>query len=129
MVLEPECVLGEEIAFVGSLAIPLRVAHFRRRSSSLAQASKLRNSRATWKVIAADLPIGVVSADAVALGDGPRRGREIEVADLFRSSSMQACATRIWMTADMHYRLHFQSARAASSKLVTPSCDGVLKRN
>ena len=36
----------------------------------------------TADIIAADLPIGVVSGDAIAQGDGPARGREIEIADL-----------------------------------------------
>src|SRR5262249_10803168 len=36
---------------------------------------ELMNSKATWKIIAADLPIGIVSADAVGQGDGPPRGR------------------------------------------------------
>ena len=43
---------------------------------------ELMRSRATWKVIAADLPISIVSHDAVAQGDGPPRGRELEIADL-----------------------------------------------
>src|SRR5262249_39548679 len=43
---------------------------------------ELMSSQATWKIIAADLPIGVVSGDAIAQGDGTPRGREIEIADL-----------------------------------------------
>ncbi|MEI4927700.1 alkaline phosphatase D family protein, partial [Klebsiella pneumoniae] len=43
---------------------------------------ELAASNATWKVIAADLPIGLVSLDAVALGDGPPERREHEIADL-----------------------------------------------
>ena len=39
-------------------------------------------SDATWKVIAADMPIGLVSEDAVARGDGPPEGRENEIAAL-----------------------------------------------
>ena len=64
---------------------------------------ELMNSRATWKVIAADLPIGVVSADAVALGDGPPRGREIEVADLLSFIKHAGVRNTVWITADMHY--------------------------
>jgi alkaline phosphatase D len=63
---------------------------------------ELMNSHATWKVIAADLPIGVVSTDAVALGDGPPRGREVELTDLLsfikhaatRSGSRPTCIIR-----------------------------------
>src|SRR5207245_5371416 len=43
---------------------------------------ELMASDATWKVIAADLPIGLISADAIALGDGPPERRECEIADL-----------------------------------------------
>ena len=32
---------------------------------------ELAASDATWKVVAADLPIGKISEDAIALGDGP----------------------------------------------------------
>src|SRR6266478_3746850 len=39
-------------------------------------------SDATWKVIAADLPIGLISEDAIALGNGPPQRREHEIADL-----------------------------------------------
>ena len=38
---------------------------------------ELASSNATWKVIAADLPIGIVSTDAIALGDGPPARREV----------------------------------------------------
>jgi alkaline phosphatase D len=64
---------------------------------------ELMGSQATWKVIAADLPIGVVSADAVALGDGPPRGRELEIADLLAFIKHAAIRNTVWITADMHY--------------------------
>ena len=64
---------------------------------------ELLNSRATWKVIAADLPIGVVSTDAVALGDGPPRGREVELADLLSFIKHAMIRNTVWITADMHY--------------------------
>ena len=64
---------------------------------------ELMNSRATWKVIAADLPIGVVSTDAVALGDGPPRGREVELADLLSFIKHARVRNTVWITADMHY--------------------------
>jgi len=64
---------------------------------------ELMNSRATWKVIAADLPIGVVSTDAVALGDGPPRGREVELADLLSFIKHAMVRNTVWITADMHY--------------------------
>ena len=49
-------------------------------------------SRATWKVIAADMPLGAdrvrqcrrdrTGSEAVAQGDGPALGRELEIAEL-----------------------------------------------
>ena len=53
----------------------------------------LLNSRATWKVIASDMPLSIIvyddaankkGSEAVAQGDGPPRGRELEIADLLR---------------------------------------------
>src|SRR5260221_2348903 len=43
---------------------------------------ELAASDATWKVIAADLPIGLISEDAIALGNRPPQRREHEIADL-----------------------------------------------
>src|SRR5262249_53289758 len=63
----------------------------------------LRNSRATWKVIAADLPLGVVSYDAAALGDGAPCGRELEIADLLAFIKRAGIRNTVWITADVHY--------------------------
>ncbi len=64
---------------------------------------ELRKSRATWKVIAADLPIGLVSDDAIAHSDGPPRGREHEIADLLSFIKHSGVRNTVWLTADMHY--------------------------
>jgi alkaline phosphatase D len=64
---------------------------------------ELAASRATWKVIAADLPIGVVSLDAIALGDGPPDRREHEIADLLAAIKRAGVRNVVWLTADMHY--------------------------
>ena len=64
---------------------------------------ELMRSQATWKIIAADLPIGVVSADAIAWGDGAPRGREIEIADLLAFIKHAGIRNTVWITADMHY--------------------------
>lgn len=64
---------------------------------------ELSASRATWKVIAADLPIGLISLDAVALGDGPPDRREHEIADLLSSIKRAGIRNTVWLTADMHY--------------------------
>jgi len=60
-------------------------------------------SEATWKVIAADLPIGLISLDAVALGDGPPERREHEIADLLSFIKRAGIRNIVWLTADMHY--------------------------
>jgi alkaline phosphatase D len=69
-------------------------------------------SRATWKVIAADMPIGLIVFDdflrksgveAVAQGDGPPRGRELEIADLLGFIKRARIRNTLWLTADVHY--------------------------
>ncbi|MDA9433923.1 alkaline phosphatase D family protein [Bradyrhizobium sp. CCBAU 51627] len=64
---------------------------------------ELAASRATWKVVAADLPIGLISLDAIALGDGPPDRREHEIADLLASIKRAGVRNIVWLTADMHY--------------------------
>jgi alkaline phosphatase D len=72
----------------------------------------LLDSRASWKVIAADMPIGLVVYDdferkwgveAVAQGDGPPRGRELEIADLLSFIKHAGIANTVWLTGDVHY--------------------------
>jgi alkaline phosphatase D len=75
---------------------------------------ELMRSQATWKVIAADLPIGVVSDDAVAQGDGPPQGREHEIADLLAFIRHAGVRNTVWLTADMHYTAaHYYDPNAA----------------
>ncbi|MGA0532246.1 alkaline phosphatase D family protein [Hansschlegelia sp. KR7-227] len=70
---------------------------------------KLLDSRATWKVIASDMPIGLEVPDgtnweAVANGeDGRAKGREIEIADLLRFIKRREIKNTVWITADVHY--------------------------
>ena len=64
---------------------------------------ELLRSQATWKVLAADLPIGIVSTDAIALGNGPPHGREIEIASLLSFIKHAGVQNTVWVTADMHY--------------------------
>lgn len=74
---------------------------------------ELLNSRATWKVIAADMPLGLVvwdnakekkGSEAVANGDnGPAKGRELEIADLLRFIKSAGIKNTAWFTADVHY--------------------------
>jgi alkaline phosphatase D len=70
----------------------------------------LKRSTATWKVVAADLPLGLVVGDgpdrfeAVANGEpGAPLGRELEVADLLRYLQRERIRNVVWITADVHY--------------------------
>jgi alkaline phosphatase D len=76
---------------------------------------ELAASDAIWKVIAADLPIGVISEDAIALGDGPPERREHEIADLLSFMKRAGIRNTVWLTADMHYTAahHYDPNRAA----------------
>jgi alkaline phosphatase D len=70
-------------------------------------------SDATWKVIAADMPIGLIvwndfqnrkGAEAVAQGDGEGpKGRELEFADLLGFIARNDIRNVVWLTADVHY--------------------------
>ena len=82
----------------------------------------LRESRATWKVIANDLPLGVVVPDGpaaqegVAQGDpGAPKGRELEFAEVLRSAHRHGVRGIVLLTADVHYTAahHYDPARAA----------------
>lgn len=64
---------------------------------------ELARSDATWKVIAADLPIGVISDDGVAAADGAPSGREREIAELLACMRRERVRNTIWITADVHY--------------------------
>ena len=74
---------------------------------------ELKSSRATWKVIAADMPISLVivydtvrkwGIEAVAQGDdGAPRGRELEIADLLSFIKRNGVTNTVWLTADVHY--------------------------
>jgi alkaline phosphatase D len=75
---------------------------------------ELMASDATWKVIAADLPIGLVSMDAIGLGDGPPERREHEIADLLSFIRRAGVRNTVWLTADMHYTAaHFYDPNRA----------------
>ena len=72
--------------------------------------SALKRSAATWKIVAADLPIGNVVGDgreryeAVANGDaGVPLGRELEIANLLQYLKRERIGNVVWITADVHY--------------------------
>ena len=83
----------------------------------------LAKSKATWKIIAADMPLGLAVPhqpgrhEAVANGDpGPARGRELEIAALLRTLKERKVRNMVWVTADVHFCAahHFDPARAAT---------------
>ena len=69
----------------------------------------LKRSTSVWKVIAADMPIGLQVPDgkkweAVANGDdGLAKGRELEMAGLLRAIKQAGIRNVVWLTADVHY--------------------------
>lgn len=86
---------------------------------------ELARSRAVWKVIASDMPLGLVVPDtgdgkpnieAVAQGDpGGPLGRELQIAELLRFVKHRKITGTVWLTADVHYTSaqHYQPSRAA----------------
>lgn len=79
-------------------------------------------SNATWKVIANDLPLGLV------VGDGPTNqesvsnrdpgaplGREIEIAEVLSAFKRNGVKNVVWLTADVHYcsANHYDPSRAS----------------
>ena len=84
--------------------------------------ASLRASTAVWKIVAADLPLGMIVGDgpgkyeAVANGDpGAPLGRELELADLLRDLQRNRVRNVVWITADVHYCAahHYDPSRAA----------------
>jgi alkaline phosphatase D len=85
----------------------------------------LSRSRATWKIVANDLPLGLVVPDglsgptaieAVANGlPGAPGGREHELAGVFRALAARRVRNVVWLTADVHYTAahHYSPDRAA----------------
>ena len=81
----------------------------------------LSKSNATWKVIASDMPIGLLVPDgdrweAVANGDnGDAKGREMEFAEVLRFIKQENILNTVWLTADVHYTAahHYSPERAA----------------
>jgi alkaline phosphatase D len=92
---------GADTAFLG----PVQLAWLKK---------QLSESKATWKVIAVDMPIGLLVPDgtdaqgrpkfeAIANGDGPVLGREFEIAELLRHIKREGIVNVVWLTADVHY--------------------------
>jgi alkaline phosphatase D len=62
-------------------------------------------------VIASDMPLSLIvyddgpnkkGSEAFAQGDGPPRGRELEIADILRFIKTSGVTNTVWLTADVH---------------------------
>jgi alkaline phosphatase D len=76
--------------------------------------TSLQQSGATWKVIAADMPLGLIVSDGQddrgrdrfensSNGNGPVLGRELEIAEILHFIRRNDIDNVIWITADVHY--------------------------
>ena len=86
----------------------------------------LKKSRAAWKVVACDMPIGLIVPDRMRNGErnyeaianadhGVPLGRELEMAKLLQSLKAANVRNVVWVTADVHYAAahHYSPERAA----------------
>lgn len=87
----------------------------------------LVRSTAVWKVIACNMPVGLVVSepapdrsgadafDGFANTNGPPSGRELELAHLFALLRARAVRNVVWLTADVHYAAahRYHPSRAA----------------
>ena len=82
---------------------------------------RLQTSTAAWKIIASDMPLGLVVPDgplfeAVANGDdGPALGRELEIAALLKFIRDRRIRNVVFVTGDVHYCAahHYDPSRAS----------------
>jgi len=91
----------------------------------------LAASAATWKIIASDMPLGLLVGDgqhsgvpaweAWANGPGGPLGREHELADVLSFIKRQGVRNVVWVTADVHYAAaHFYDPKVAVFKDFNP---------
>jgi alkaline phosphatase D len=74
---------------------------------------QLLASQATWKIVASDMPLGLLVGDgqresmpafeAWANGPGSPLGRELELADVLAFIRRHRIHNVVWVTADVHY--------------------------
>jgi alkaline phosphatase D len=83
---------------------------------------EVSRSRATWKVISADLPLGIIVPDgpvnqeSLANRDaGAPLGKELEIAGVLSAFKRNRVKNVVWLTADVHYCAahHYSPERAA----------------
>ena len=109
---------GEDTRMLG----PAQVEWFKR---------QLLASKATWKIIASDMPLGLIVGDGrrgdvpayegFANGPGGPLGRELELADLLSFIRQHRVRNLVWITADVHYTsAHRYDPRVAEFKSFLP---------
>jgi alkaline phosphatase D len=83
---------------------------------------EVSKSKATWKVISADLPLGLIVPDgpvnqeSLANRDpGAPLGKELEIAGVLSAFKRNRVKNVVWLTADVHYCAahHYSPGRAA----------------
>ena len=83
---------------------------------------EVSKSKATWKVIAADLPLGLVVPDGAVNQEslsnrdaGAPLGKELEIAGVLSAFKRNRVKNVVWLTADVHYCAahHYAPERAA----------------
>ncbi|MDQ0617446.1 alkaline phosphatase D family protein [Arthrobacter globiformis] len=83
---------------------------------------EVSKSRATWKVISADLPLGIIVPDGPAAQEslanhdaGAPLGKELEIARVLSAFKRNRVKNVVWLTADVHYCAahHYSPERAA----------------
>ena len=83
---------------------------------------EVSRSRATWKVISADLPLGLIVPDGPVNQEslsnrdaGAPLGKELEIAGVLSAFKRNRVKNVVWLTADVHYCAahHYSPERAA----------------
>ncbi|MET3141186.1 UNVERIFIED_ORG: alkaline phosphatase D [Arthrobacter sp. UYEF2] len=83
---------------------------------------EVSKSKATWKVIAADLPLGIIVPDGAVNQEslanrdpGAPLGRELEIGAVLSAFKRNRVKNVVWLTADVHYCAahHYSPERAA----------------
>ncbi|RAM38244.1 alkaline phosphatase D family protein [Arthrobacter globiformis] len=83
---------------------------------------EVSKSKATWKVISADLPLGIIVPDGPTAQEslsnrdaGAPLGKELEIARVLSAFKRNRVKNVVWLTADVHYCAahHYSPERAA----------------
>jgi len=90
----------------------------------------LARSRAKWKIVACDQPLGLVIPDGpngernegYGNGEGPPLGRELELSAVLAGIAARGVKNVVWLTADVHYAAahHYDPSRATLAPGMAP---------